>query len=87
MNKDFKKYLARLEHRKFVRFTKNIAETLDEVSDLLFEGESDRAKEKVDALLHGWEMHWIDNYELLMPEKKKVYEQLAEEILAEIGIK
>ncbi len=79
-------YLSKLEHKKYKRFTQTVTETLEEVNNLLYKDENGKAKEKINEMIAGFKVHWSD-YNDLSDTTKNIYEQLAKEILAEIGLK
>jgi len=80
-----KQHIARLEHKKYVRFTKDATETIEDIINKLELEDYEQAIMELKLLIHGWKSQWSD-YDKLSETLKNVYEQLAKEILAEIGL-
>lgn len=82
---NYKDHIANLEHKKYKRFTQNVTKTIEDVQGLLYKDENGKAIDMLNNLIGGFKLHWCD-FEALSDENKKAYEDLAKEILAEIGL-
>jgi len=82
---NYKTNIAKLEHRKYKRFTQSITETIEDVQGLLYRDDNEKAIDMLNNLVGGFKAHW-DSFENLSESTKQIYNDLAKEVLAEIGM-